>query len=1197
MPIPSLSSINLRLLMSVAFAIGLAAIIVCVVSFPSKTGAKLTTQVASSKPSTKQRRPSFRPGKVLVRYRSESIAASRTGSLRITARDGKLLNMKVENFDGSQLVSGLRIAKLAEGIDTLEAVAALNEQPEVLYAEPNYIYRAAVTPNDTRFNQQGNMNRIGAPQAWNTQTGSTSIVVGVIDQGIDINHLDLQPNIWTNPQPGAVGGGITGDLHGYNFVDDSGTVFSGADTETHASHVAGVIGAVGNNNKGVAGVNWSVGLMSLKFLDADGFGVTDDAIRACNYAKQMKDLWETAPVHTKGANIRVLNASFGGAAFSQAFQDAINGLNTAGILFVAAAGNSTDDGTRDPDNERVPHYPSGFAGNNVLAVAATDTGDAFASSFSHFGLTTVDLAAPGDTVLSTTPHCAAPGPLTCQPTFTDGNGDTYTFFTGTSMSTPHVSGAAALLWAQNPNLTVQQVKNLLMLNGDVVPSLIDKTLTGRRLNVGTSFTSLAESDSSAPGAVTRLHINSQIGRTFNLGWTASGDDSTTGQASLYQINFTDGGSGAVIPLRGVVPMASGQGQVAVVTIPFRHTSGTISVVPYDNVGNVGTASTLAVGIPLASGDPYTTSVGSAVALTPEDSGDRQNLDSDDSYSDEILLPTGFTFPFFGINYTEVTLSTNGVIYLGGTPPTRDDGSADDVPSSPGKLGGYRAIAGLWDDLDLRTIKRANAGVYQVNNLAQGKVTFRWQGVPCNFDGTNCTGTSSMPVNFEIELNSNGVIKTRYGTGNAGMTPTVGIGGGNQDAYFIASHTSELNLINLGNAGEVTFTPRAATVSTIQLSQPTLNVNENAGAVTVGVTRSGDTTSVATVNFATSDNAGLASCTTIASNASSRCDYITAVGSLTFAAGETSKNITVLIVDDIYTENPESFTVTLSNPIGATLGAPSSSTITISDGGTESGPNPIDVASAFVRQHYLDFLNREPDAGGLAFWTNEITSCGSDTQCVDAKRVNVSAAFFLSIEFQETGYLVYRIYKSALGNLPPNAPVPVNFTNFLRDTQEIGKGVQVGIGDWPGQLEANKQAFTLAFVQRPEFLAEYPASMTAAQVVDKMNTFAGGNILTTGERTTLVNLLGQTPADLSKRSAVLRAIAEDQTLRDAEFNKAFVLMQYFGYLRRSPNDFPDTNYDGFTFWLTKLNDNNGNFVQAEMVKAFITSIEYRQRFAP
>src|SRR5262249_30953223 len=158
------------------------------------------------------------------------------------------------------------------------------------------------------------------------------------------------------------------------------------------------------------------------------------------------------------------------------------------ILFVSAAGNSTDDGTREPNNDLVPVYPAGFNAPNIISVAATDQGDNLATVFSHFGGTTVDLAAPGENILSTTPHCANPGPSQlCDPSFTDGNGDTYTFFSGTSMSTPHVAGAAALLWAQNPNLTVAQVKNLLMLDGDVQPSLIDKTLSARRLNIGNSF--------------------------------------------------------------------------------------------------------------------------------------------------------------------------------------------------------------------------------------------------------------------------------------------------------------------------------------------------------------------------------------------------------------------------------------------------------------------------------------------------------------------------------------------------------------------------------------------------------------------------------------------------------------------------------------------------------------------------------------
>ncbi len=414
---PSNTAVRIRV--ALTFSVCLALIVLTAMAFsPGSRAKRELPQEQKEAPMSqgKSRRPTFVPGEVLVRYRSESLAENRTGATRITAADGTLIQLKVERFDGSALLPGLRLARVSAD-DTLRAVGALRSQPEVLYAEPNYIVHATVTPNDTRFGNQFGLTKIGAPQAWDTKTGSTGadrIVVGVIDQGIDINHLDLQSNIWQNPAEIAGNGidddgnGFVDDVRGYNFVNNNGTVFSGTDPETHATHVAGIIGAVGNNNKGVAGVNWSVGLMSLKFLDADGSGDTLDAIRACNYAKQMRDLWETAPVHTKGANIRVLNASFGGAAFTQAFQDSLTALDTRGILFVAAAGNTTDDGTRNPNNDLVPHYPSSFNVPNVIAVAATDEADTFVSSFSHFGATSVDLGAPGSVVLSTTPHCASP---------------------------------------------------------------------------------------------------------------------------------------------------------------------------------------------------------------------------------------------------------------------------------------------------------------------------------------------------------------------------------------------------------------------------------------------------------------------------------------------------------------------------------------------------------------------------------------------------------------------------------------------------------------------------------------------------------------------------------------------------------------------------------------------------------------------
>jgi len=384
-------------------------------------------------------------------------------------------------------------------------------------------------------------------------------------------------------------------------------------------------------------------------------------------------------------------------------------------------------------------------------------------------------------------------------------------------------------------------------------------------------------------------------------------------------------------------------------------------------------------------------------------------------------------------------------------------------------------------------------------------------------------------------------------------------------------------------------------SSVQFNSAVTAANENGSDLVVQVTRIGSTSNSASVDYATSDSAGASPCNTIGNNASSRCDYLSTIGTLSFGPGETSKTIVIPIVDDAFVENAESFTFSLSNPIGTSLGSPASTTLTINDNDLSAGPNPIDTTNFFVRQHYLDFLNREPDAPGFAFWTNEIMVCGNNPQCIELKRINVSAAFFLSIEFQETGYFVYRTHKSGFGNLP-GAPVPLKFLDFLKDTQQIGKGVQVGVGNWQAQLEANKQAYALAFVQRADFLTAFPNSMTAQQFVDKLNTNAG-LVLSTGEKASLVALLGATPSDVNKRAQVLRSVVDDQDFRNAEFNRAFVLMQYFGYLRRNPNDLPDADFSGYNFWLNKLISFGGNYIDAEMVKAFIQATEYRQRFGP
>jgi hypothetical protein len=257
------------------------------------------------------------------------------------------------------------------------------------------------------------------------------------------------------------------------------------------------------------------------------------------------------------------------------------------------------------------------------------------------------------------------------------------------------------------------------------------------------------------------------------------------------------------------------------------------------------------------------------------------------------------------------------------------------------------------------------------------------------------------------------------------------------------------------------------------------------------------------------------------------------------------------------------------------------------------PNPIDDTRFFVRQHYLDFLNREPDSGGLNFWSSGIEVCGANAGCRDAKRVDTSAAFFLSIEFQETGYFVYRVYQAAFGDLA-GKPVPLTIQEFLPETQLVARGVIVGVGNWQQQLDANKAAFVRGLVTRRRFLARHPAQTTPAQFVDALNTNAGG-VLSAAERDALVNQLAGAGNTAPARADVLRRVAEDADLVRREFSPAFVLMQYFGYLRRNPDDAPDVNFNGFHFWLGKLNASGGDFRRAEMVRAFLESIEYRRRF--
>ncbi|MGA9997243.1 MAG: HYR domain-containing protein [Pyrinomonadaceae bacterium] len=363
----------------------------------------------------------------------------------------------------------------------------------------------------------------------------------------------------------------------------------------------------------------------------------------------------------------------------------------------------------------------------------------------------------------------------------------------------------------------------------------------------------------------------------------------------------------------------------------------------------------------------------------------------------------------------------------------------------------------------------------------------------------------------------------------------------------------------GNTATCTFTVTVNQSQVIQFNSPTYSVNESGGAATLIITRGGNTSGAASVNYATSDGSAV-----------QKSDYIIKLGTLQFAAGETSKTLQVPIIDDAYVEGDEQFTVTLSSPTGsnAFIGSNATTSVNIMDNDiTAPTTNPIDDAQFFVRQQYLDFLNRQPEADGLAFWTAKITACGSDANCINQRRIDVSAAFFFSQEFQDTGAFIIRLYQAAFNRQP-------DYLEFMRDRNALTAGPD---------LEAMKVAYVNEFMTRSEFTTAYN-SLSNAQYVDKLNTNTG-NSLTTAQRDALVNGLNNST---ETRATVLRKVVDNAVFVQKQTNPALVLMEYFGYLRRNPEP------GGFAFWLNVLNNNGGNF--RGMVCSFLTSKEYQDRFS-
>ena len=601
-----------------------------------------------------------------------------------------------------------------------EVEKALANDPRVAYVEPNYVVSTSVVPNDPQFSQLWGMNNTGqtggtadadidAPEAWDVETGSPNVVVAVIDTGVDFSHPDLAQQQWVNPGENCGSSdptiscaqrsdGVDDDHDGY--VDDwRGWDFLNHDNDptddnNHGTHVSGTIGAVGNNGVGVAGVDWNARIMALKFLGSNGSGSDADAISAVLYAAD------------HGA--RVASNSWGGAPFDQGLIDAIAYGASKGMLFVAAAGN---DGV---NMDVSPEYPAAFDSDALVSVAATDSSDQMAY-FSNYGATTVDLAAPGVGILSTTP------------------GNTYQSFSGTSMATPHVSGAAALVMSHFPGATLYGTKALLMRSADPKSNLSGTSVTGGRLNVFN-----AVSCSSSPEVVLSAPAN---------GFAA--------------------GLGDVVPIKVIGANCASAAGLGHVTVTVNGSPVSLSAASPDNALYTGSYTATTSGAQTVTA---TVSVGGSTAtqtVTGTAAANYTCTDVPDSWvdarpggkvpggasdSDDGFTPLTITFPFtyYGQTYTVVNVSSNGFLTLGSSAGADAFGNTA-IPNSASPNG---VLAAFWDDLNPASAGDVYAGVA---GSAPNRVLYvEWYGVPHFNFGPSGTAT------FEVSLHeSTGEIRYHW----------------------------------------------------------------------------------------------------------------------------------------------------------------------------------------------------------------------------------------------------------------------------------------------------------------------------------------------------------------------------------------------------------------------------------------------------
>ncbi|WP_081417803.1 S8 family serine peptidase, partial [Microcystis aeruginosa] len=792
-------------------------------------------------------------------------------------------------------LTGAEIWKLSGSLSVEKILAQYRSNPIFEYIEPDYIRTVgaftpqATFPNDPSFNQLWGLHNTGqsggtpdadidAPEAWDIQTGNPNLVIGVIDTGVDYNHQDLVGNIWTNPGEIA-GDGIDNDGNGY--IDDiRGWDFAyndnnPSDVYGHGTHVSGTIAGKGNNGVGVTGVAWNAKIMPLKFLNDQGSGSTSNAILAINYAKD------------KG--VKLTNNSWGGGGYSQALYDAINAAGQAGALFIAAAGNDSD------NTDLFPHYPSSYNLANIVSVASTTRTDDL-SWFSNYGLTSVDLGAPGSEIYSTTPN------------------NNYATYSGTSMASPHVTGAAALLWSQNPTWTAQQVKNTLMNTGDPIAALAGKTVSGKRLNV---FKALAPDNlpfvtvSVSPPTVqedgttnlvytfTRTNLNLSSPLTVNFGASGIANAAPVGSDPAdYNVLTGSGVTFNPTTKLGTVAFAANATKATVVVDPIADTIAEIA--------NETVALTVNSGTGYIGGSPGT-ATGTIVSEETLPIFSNPNPISIDDESSGGTNPYPSTISVSGlsgnINNLKVTINDVSHTWIGDVDillvgPT---GAKSILMSDIGEALSVSGVNLTFDTSATTLIDDSNVGTsgsYKPNDIDSGDGDFFDSPAPVGpykadlsvFNNTSGNGTWSLYAFDDYQFLDVGSIA-------GGWSLTIGTGGGPTKSISIAKTTDG---------------KEAGSVSSV-----------------FTLTRTGDLSSALTVNY------------TLAGTATLGSDYTNpGAGKATFAAGFSKATIILPTKDDLLSDPSETIITKITAPVGYTISGPDNATATILDNDGNSGNNNL-----------------------------------------------------------------------------------------------------------------------------------------------------------------------------------------------------------------------------------------------------------------